>query len=169
MSYRTTDQSGEQRVNENPLNGSTNLVDSEAPEDPSLAYIVKPVVDGSELAGSEPATVWQTNYLEIPIQQIPDYVAGDASVGDLDGDGRLEIVLHQMSHGRDNGSAGVTGTPVLDAYELDGTHLWRIDLGRNIREGEHYTQFMVYDLDGDGRAEVACKTADGTTTTVPAR
>ncbi|HMP06014.1 MAG TPA: hypothetical protein PJ982_06670, partial [Lacipirellulaceae bacterium] len=42
------------------------------------------------------------------------------------------------------------------------TLLWRINLGRNIREGAHYTQFMVYDLDGDGRAEVTCKTADGT-------
>jgi len=51
---------------------------------------------------------------------------------------------------------------LLDAYRLDGTRLWRIDLGRNIRAGAHYTQFIVYDLDGDGRAELACKTADGT-------
>ena len=50
----------------------------------------------------------------------------------------------------------------IDAYKIDGTRLWRIDLGRNIRAGAHYTQFMVYDLDGDGRAELACKTADGT-------
>ena len=40
--------------------------------------------------------------------------------------------------------------------------MWRIDLGRNIRAGAHYTQFMVYDLDGDGRAEIVMKTADGT-------
>ena len=45
---------------------------------------------------------------------------------------------------------------------MDGTLLWRIDLGRNIRAGAHYTQFMVYDLDGDGKAEVSCKTADAT-------
>ncbi|HMO83499.1 MAG TPA: rhamnogalacturonan lyase, partial [Lacipirellulaceae bacterium] len=57
---------------------------------------------------------------------------------------------------------GVTTPPWLFAYKLDGTLLWRINLGRNIREGAHYTQFMVYDLDGDGRAEVTCKTADGT-------
>ena len=57
----------------------------------------------------------------------------------------------------------MTTDPILEAYELDGTMLWRINLGRNIREGAHYTQFMVHDLDGDGRAEVACKTADGTT------
>jgi rhamnogalacturonan endolyase len=80
----------------------------------------------------------------------------------LDGDGRYEIVLHQVGRGRDNSQSGVTGEPILEAYRLDGRLLWRINLGRNIREGAHYTQFMVYDLDGDGRAEVACKTADGT-------
>ncbi len=83
-------------------------------------------------------------------------------MGDLDGDGRYEIVLHQVGRGRDNSQRGMTTAPVLEAYTLDGDFLWRIDLGRNIREGAHYTQFMVYDLDGDGRAEVACKTADGT-------
>ena len=52
--------------------------------------------------------------------------------------------------------------PKLSAYKLDGTLLWKIDLEVNIREGAHYTQFMVYDLDGDGIAEIACKTAPGT-------
>ena len=66
------------------------------------------------------------------------------------------------SNARDTASAGLSGRQILDAYKLDGTLLWRIDLGRNIRAGAHYTQFIVYDLDGDGRAEVACKTADGT-------
>jgi rhamnogalacturonan endolyase len=83
-------------------------------------------------------------------------------VGDLDGDGEYEIVLHQAGRGRDNAQAGMTDPPILEAYRLDGTLLWRIHLGKNVREGAHYTQFMVYDLDGDGRAEVACKTADGT-------
>ena len=100
--------------------------------------------------------------LRFPSRPISEYRPGDASVADLDGDGEYEIVLHQTSRPRDNAHPGITGTPILDAYELDGTHLWRIDLGINIRDGEHYTQFMVYDLDGDGRAEVACKTADGT-------
>ena len=111
---------------------------------------------------SRAVKAWAGDYLEIPIQAIDGYQPGDASVADLDGDGELEIVLHQVSRPRDNGAPGVTGEPVLDAYEFDGRHLWRINLGKNIREGEHYTQFMVYDLDGDGRAEVVCKTADGT-------
>ncbi|HEU5118832.1 MAG TPA: rhamnogalacturonan lyase, partial [Isosphaeraceae bacterium] len=83
-------------------------------------------------------------------------------VGDLDGDGTYEILLKQEMRGRDNSQRGQTGQTKLEAYRLDGTLLWRIDLGPNIREGAHYTPFLVYDFDGDGRAEVACKTADGT-------
>ncbi len=66
------------------------------------------------------------------------------------------------TNAKDNSQSGYTGNVFLDAYELNGTRLWRIDLGRNIRAGAHYTQFMVYDFDGDGRAEVMCKTADAT-------
>jgi rhamnogalacturonan endolyase len=91
------------------------------------------------------------------------YSPGDAGTGDLDGDGQYEIVLKwDPSNARDNAQDGYTAPVIIDAYELDGTQLWRINLGRNIRAGAHYTQFMVYDLDGDGKAEIACKTADGT-------
>ncbi len=91
------------------------------------------------------------------------YSANDSSVGDLDGDGEYEIVLKwDPSNSKDNSQSGYTGNVYLDAYKLSGTRLWRINLGRNIRAGAHYTQFMVYDLDSDGKAEVACKTADGT-------
>lgn len=160
--YRQAEGAEAEKINERPIKNSTNLVDKTAPADAGLRYFVRPVLDGREQAASKSAGVWEDGYLEIPIQPIEGYRPGDASVGDLDGDGEYEIVLHQASRGRDNSFAGVTGTPVLDAYELDGTHLWRINLGINIREGEHYTQFIVYDLDGDGKAEVACKTADGT-------
>ncbi|MEN6336961.1 MAG: rhamnogalacturonan lyase [Phycisphaerales bacterium] len=160
--YRIAGDGPAARVNETPIAGATNFVDTHADPNQPLQYFVRPVVEGKELAASTPVKAWDDNYLEIPIQTIAEYRPGDASVGDLDGDGEYEIVLHQVSRGRDNSFAGVTGTPVFDAYELDGTQLWRIDLGINIREGEHYTQFMVYDLDGDGRAEMVCKTADGT-------
>ena len=91
------------------------------------------------------------------------YSPGDASVGDLDGDGQYEIVLKwDPSNARDNAQDGFTGDVIIDAYKFDGRQLWRINLGRNIRAGAHYTQVMVYDLDGDGKAEIACKTADGT-------
>lgn len=89
------------------------------------------------------------------------YSANDASCGDLDGDGQYEVILKWDCHAQDNSNGGYTGNVLLDAYKLDGTKLWRIDLGQNIRAGAHYTQFLVYDFDGDGKAELACKTAPG--------
>lgn len=91
------------------------------------------------------------------------YTANDMSTADLDGDGHYELVVKwDPSNSRDNAHSGYSGKVFIDAYHIDGTFMWRIDLGRNIRAGAHYTQFMVYDLDGDGCAEVAFKTADGT-------
>jgi len=90
------------------------------------------------------------------------YSPNDCSVGDVDGDGQYEIfVKWDPSNSQDNSKSGVTGKVYLDCYKLDGTKLWRIDLGVNIRAGAHYTQFMVYDFDKDGKAELMCKTAPG--------
>lgn len=91
------------------------------------------------------------------------YTPNDMSIGDLDGDGEYELVLKwDPSTSQDNSqSYGYTGNVFIDAYKLDGTRLWRIDLGKNIRAGAHYTQFLVYDFDGDGKAEMICKTAPG--------
>ncbi|MHC5059228.1 MAG: rhamnogalacturonan lyase family protein, partial [Planctomycetota bacterium] len=161
--YRVAGDKTPVKVNKTPIAGSTNYFDRGAGKSQTLRYFVRPILEGKELDASKPAVAWDKNYLEIPIQPIPEYRPGDASIADLDGDGEYEIVLHQVSRGRDNAHPGITGAPILDAYEMDGTHLWRINLGINIRDGEHYTQFMVYDLDGDGKAEMACKTADGTT------
>lgn len=150
------------RVNDTPITDSTNFVDHGVAPESGLAYFVRPVLDGRELAASRPASVLDAPYFDIPIPHLDGYHPGDASIADLDGDHEYELVLHQISRPRDNAHAGLTGTPILDALEFDGRHLWRIDLGINIREGEHYTQFMVWDLDGDGIAAVACRTADGT-------
>jgi len=149
-----------QRINPQPLTGATNFLDPAAAK--ATGYFIRPLADEKETAPSATTKVMENPYVEIPLQPLDGYRPGDASTGDLDGDGQYEIILHRTSKGRDNSFPGITGTPVLEAYKLDGSFLWRIDLGINIREGEHYTQFMVYDLDGDGRAEIACKTADGT-------
>jgi rhamnogalacturonan endolyase len=80
----------------------------------------------------------------------------------MDGDGQYEIIVKwDPSNSKDNSQDGITDNVILDCYKLDGTKLWRIDLGQNIRAGAHYTQFMVYDFDGDGMAEMMCKTAPG--------
>jgi rhamnogalacturonan endolyase len=117
--------------------------------------------------------IWSSGYLSIPLDvpaggttptgEAYTYTPNDASVGDVDGDGRYELILKwDPSNSKDNSQGGYTGPVLFDAYRLDGKHLWRIDMGRNIRAGAHYTQFLVYDFDGDGRAELIMKTADGT-------
>ena len=127
-------------------------------------YTVKPVTSGVEGTASAAAIVIDNgSYLNIPLSNPGGCVANDASCGDLDGDGQYEIVLKwDASNAKDNSQSGVTGDVYLDAYKLNGTRMWRIDLGPNIRAGAHYTQFLVYDFDGDGMAEVAVKTAPGT-------
>jgi rhamnogalacturonan endolyase len=151
---------GAMRITDAALTGATQYIDK--PGDKSGKYSIARVVGGREEPRSEEAAVQAQNYLTLPLQTMSGYIPGDASAADLDGDGDYELVVKQEQTPRDNSQAGATGETLLEAYELDGKLLWRINLGRNIREGAHYTQFMVYDLDGDGRAEVACKTADGT-------
>lgn len=158
------------RITASPITNSTNYLHTSTVNG---TYSVSAVIDGVEGFPSEPVSVWGQSYLEIPLQvpaggTTPDdvvytYSPNDCSVGDLDGDGEYEIIVKwDPSNAKDNSQSGYTGNVYLDAYKLNGTFLWRIDLGINIRAGAHYTQFMVYDLDSDGKAEIACKTAPGT-------
>jgi hypothetical protein len=161
---------GDIRINEVPVSNSTNFEDING--SPADRYHVVTLLGGTELESSDTVSPWPQQFMTIPLQRPAggtnpsgsySYSPNDASVGDLDGDGEYEIVLKwDPSNSKDNSQSGYTGNVILDGYELDGTHMWRIDLGINIRAGAHYTQFMVYDLDGDGKAEVACKTAPGT-------
>ncbi len=164
--YRATAGAKPVKLNAKPLTEVTYFVDENADLTIAVSYFVRPVINGREREASKsftlPANAPARQYLSIPLQTPQGYAPNDASVGDLDGDGEYEIIVHQSGRGRDNSQAGMTDQPILEAYKLDGALLWRINLGKNIREGAHYTQFMVYDLDGDGKAEVACKTADGT-------
>ncbi|HBU83191.1 MAG TPA: rhamnogalacturonan lyase [Paenibacillus sp.] len=158
------------KVNASPITNSTNLQDASGTS--SSKYTVRAVVGGTEQTASAAASVWGNNYLSVPLSvpaggTTPDgvaytYSANDASAGDLDGDGEYELIVKwDPSNSKDNSQSGYTGEVFIDAYKLNGTRLWRISLGKNIRAGAHYAQFMVYDLDGDGKAEVAMKTADG--------
>ncbi len=158
-------------INKTPITGATNLLDSVGLV--SSSYTIKAVVNGLVTGTSASVTPWDKQYKTIQMNRpnggtTPDnlpylYFPGDCSVGDLDGDGQYEIVVKwDPSNAHDNSHTGFTGNVILDAYKLNGKQLWRIDLGKNIRAGAHYTQFLVYDFDGDGKAEMVCKTAPGT-------
>ena len=131
------------------------------------SYQVVTLVDGVAVDTTAAVKPWAKNYLTLKLQRPAagkdyDYSPNDCSVGDVDGDGQYELfVKWDPSNAKDNSQGGVTGNVYIDCYQLDGTFLWRVDLGKNIRAGAHYTQFQVYDYDGDGRAEMMCKTAPG--------
>jgi len=164
--YRRSGNDKPVKLNQTPIKESTNSQVGKQDFTIDNSYFVKAVLGGVEQEASKPFTIKANapiqQYINIPLKTPEGYSPNDVSVGDLDGDGEYEIILHQTARGIDSPSSGVSGIPVFQAYKLDGTFLWQISLGKNIREGAHYTQFMVYDLDGDGIAEFACKTADGT-------
>jgi hypothetical protein len=165
--YRQSGNDKPVRLNEAPISESTNYVDGNMNLTTDNSYFVKAVLNGKEQVAGKSFTIKANSpaqqYINIPLKTPEGYTPNDVSAGDLDGDGEYEIILHQAGRGIDTPSAGISGIPIFQAYKMDGTLLWEINLGKNIREGAHYTQFMVYDLDGDGIAEFACKTADGTT------
>jgi rhamnogalacturonan endolyase len=150
---------------------STNFVDQAGDSD--SRYYVRSVLDGKELDQSSSITPWKQSYVDLQLKKPADgvtpagesytYSANDMSVGDVDGDGQYEyFVKWDPSNSKDVSQVGYTGNTYIDCYKFDGTLLYRIDLGVNIRSGAHYTQFLVYDFDGDGKSEIMFKTAPGT-------
>ena len=158
------------KLNTTPLTSGGSFFIDEHPLSTDATYEVRGRnSDGSYLLKADSPQ----GYIAIPLDKIVDeidkngrkvtYSANDCSIGDLDGDGQYEIIVKwDPSNSRDNAHTGFTNNTYIDAYKMDGTRLWRIDMGKNIRSGAHYTQFIVYDFDGDGKAEMMVRTADGT-------
>ncbi len=150
---------GSTKLNTTPITDSTNYVDTAGAT--SDTYSIRPVINGSEQAPSQVAVSVQTNtYHSVPVQQVPgdtdwSYEINDGAVGDLNGDGDYEIIIHRYSGDYDE-------YPVVEAYRLDGTFLWRINLGPNQTDIKEVNP-IVYDLDGDGYAEVVLRTCEGMT------
>lgn len=159
------------KINKGILKNTTFFIDPEGTATDQYRVMSETEPTSSKTFGNL-AKPWSTNHLTIPLNKpksdsifgvLHDYSANDASVADLDGDGDYEVIVKwNPSNAKDNSQSGYTGNVFVDAYTLEGKQLWRIDLGKNIRAGAHYTQFIAYDFDSDGRAEIAMKTADGT-------
>jgi hypothetical protein len=157
------------KLNVSPITTSTNFLDNTST---SGTYTIKTIINGTEGVATEAVSVWTNNQLSIPLQipaggTIPNgtaytYTANDASVGDVDGDGEYEIFLKWDPTLLNHNGGGFSGEQIFDCYKMNGTRLWRINLGKNVNAGPHFNHFMVYDFDGDGKSEMILKTADGT-------
>jgi len=165
--YRSTNDGKAVKINSSPVTNCTNIVNSGVNLALTNAYFVKPVLNGIEQAASEVYTLKSNapvqQYLSIPIKD-GSAVYSQSSIGDIDGDGEYEIIFKwSTSVGTDPGvhTTG-TATVYIDAYKLNGKFLWRIDLGWNLEPGSDFTPLLVYDMDGDGKAEIITKTAEGT-------
>ncbi len=135
-------------------------------------YRVVALSGGVETDDEDTATAWDKEYISIPVKQYDegDYIVDDASVGDLDGDGEYEIIVRRTpsNYFDQLQTDGTTVTdsrvayPLIEAYKMDGTYMWTLDIGKN-EANEIDVNFLVYDIDGDGKAEVIMRSYDGMT------
>ena len=129
------------QLTDEPIRNTTTYVDPAGTA--ASRYVIMTVGNGSgQDKLSAEVTPLAENYLAIRLDKPADgvskdgkpytYSANDSSVADLDGDGTYEIIqLWNPSNAQDNSKSGFTGNVYVDAYKMDGTRLWRIDLGRN--------------------------------------
>lgn len=169
--YRSSGGGAEIKLNKEPIDRTSDFLDRTVDYTVDNRWTLKAttgeVATWTRLKGEK-----RNPYLSIPVCKPEDgeiagesftYTANDCSVGDLDGDGEYEIILKwSPSNSKRPPQRGFTGNTYLDAYKMDGRRLWRIDLGPNVRFGAATTNFLVFDFDGDGCAEICCKTGDGT-------
>ncbi|MCX7872501.1 MAG: silent information regulator protein Sir2 [Verrucomicrobiae bacterium] len=151
-------------VNKSLITDSCNIIDKDGME--GFVYSIQVVANGREIERSKPVKVMNTggNYVSIKLQG--DYVAQKVGLGDFDGDGRLDYLVKQPDFNTDPyqqpGYWKKSETTYrLEAYTHEGKFLWSHDMGWSIEAGVWYSPIVVYDLNGDGKAEVFCKAGDG--------
>ena len=150
------------RRTDKPVGKTTGFLDEAAPAGAACSYAVRAVTEGKEGPASAEARVADDGYL--PIKLKGNYTFQKAGIADLDGDGRYDVVIKQPHSNIDPWYKywhKSPGTYKLEAYRHDGTFLWRYDMGWAIERGIWYSPYVVADLDGDGKAEVAVKAGQG--------
>lgn len=159
---------GNTKLNGSPITNKTNFLDDGG--EAGSTYTIKST-KGEEFT----VTAWDNMYKTITLNRVPNtkdasggltgrYRPDEISIGDVDGDGELEMIVKWFpDNQRDSGKEGKASPTYLTCHKMDGTQLWRINLGHNIRSGNHTMTFLVYDFDGDGKAEMICRTAAGST------
>lgn len=148
-------------LNSEPITSSTNYLDDGAPQ--GASYHVRPVIDGVEQGSSETVTASPTDYISVPIDNGAGNQAGRlVGVGDLDGDCRYDFVVKRSDGDRDvtQSDPYPQETIKIEAYNGNGTFMWRRDVGPNIRPGVWFSPFVVFDFDGDGKSEIAIKASE---------
>ena len=155
------------KLNSKPISTTTDFLYRNAAIKGDESYWVVPLLKGKKGEASERVTAIsrpspeKPPYVSIPLQAGVVPGRRRLGIGDLNGDGQFDFVLIQPDISKDPGfrpdSSQVTYK--IEAYLHDGTFLWRNDLGDGIEPGVWYSPFIVYDFDGDGKAEIAVKTA----------
>ncbi|MCD6352095.1 MAG: hypothetical protein J7M26_08240 [Armatimonadetes bacterium] len=156
-----------QQLTAAPILDSTNYLDELARPAEAYEYSLQPrlgEVEGPVEAQVTVEAEGATPYLRVPLDG--DYQAMAVVAGDLDGDGEYELVVKQPLFNSDPWLhpgywKPSPGTYKLEAYKLDGTLMWRYDMGEAIEMGIWYAPYTVFDLDGDGKAEVYTKAGNG--------
>ena len=155
----------------NAISGKTNFLDANGTA--SNYYKLEVLdADGNVIETEVSGKTWNNQTFYIPLTEgAPTdpsgngatYTPNDASYCDMDGDGEYEIILKwSPSNEKDAASSGATSNVFFDCYKLNGTRLWRIDMGQNFFASAHTIQFIAWDFDGDGYGEFMVKTAPGT-------
>ena len=156
------------KLNSSPITTKTNYLDPDG-EGGAIYRIESTTGETAE------TKAWDNMYTTLKVNRPPAtkdasgaltgrYRPDEISIGDVDGDGEFELFIKWFpDNQRDSGKDGKASPTYLTCNKMDGTQLWRVNLGHNIRSGNHTMTFLVYDFDGDGKAEMICRTAAGST------
>ncbi|MDR0337887.1 MAG: carbohydrate binding domain-containing protein [Planctomycetaceae bacterium] len=155
--YRINPDGKEIKLTDKPVTKTTDFIDKTVPNNGSCQWFVRV---GENSTKTIAVTSTDKPYLSIPLKNEKSFQF--IAFADLDGDHKLDYVIKSPNSNIDpyiNYWKESSETFRLQAYNANGQFLWEKDLGWGIERGIWYSPYIVADLDGDGCAEVAVKTA----------